>query len=234
MCKMAKLNEHVVYPNENCNWKGHDSWKQSGMRHYKKPCKDRVLLFESGGFTYEQIEREMDDDEFCDEFRYGVMLREPLSLMNSIVNFEIWFQRKFEHHSVGIPDDVEEWLKSKIAMREVPVNQLQPWAWLDNFQTRLLANAFHVPAGKITEEHLEKARSRLEKHNFTVHTLEDLPTRGEQLFAELGWKIPPFSFEEKVNKIHEEMRPFTVEEQDYLRSLNQFDYELYNGARGLE
>merc|ERR1719298_147895 len=123
--------------------------------------------------------------------------------MNSIVNFEIWFQRKFEHHSVGIPDDVEEWLKSKIAMREVPVNQLQPWAWLDNFQTRLLANAFHVPAGKITEEHLEKARSRLEKHNFTVHT-----------------------FEEKVNKIHEEMRPFTVEEQDYLRSLNQFDYEL--------
>jgi hypothetical protein len=188
-------------------------------------------MFEAGRFTYEQVEREMDDDELCDEFRYGVMLRDPLALMVSIVNFEIWEQGKFEHTFLEIPADLDMWLKSKIAMAEVPDNQLTPWAWLDNFQTRVLANAFHVPAGKITEEHLGKARAFLRDHNFTVQILEDLPTRGEALFHKLGWNVPPFAFQHKVNAKHAETRPFTDQEVEYLRGLNHFDYELYNGAR---
>jgi hypothetical protein len=234
MCQMAKKNEHVVYPNENCNWKGHDSWKQSGPRYYKKTCADRARMFEAGGFTYEQVEREMDDDELCEEFRYGVMFREPLALMKSIVNFEIWEQRHFDHTFLEVPADLDMWLKSKITMEAVPGNQLTPWSWLDNFQTRVLANAFHVPAGKITEEHLGKARAFLQNHSFTVQILEDLPTSGHELFQKLGWNVPPSAFQHKVNAKPEETRPFTDEEVEYLRGLNKFDYELYKGARGFE
>jgi hypothetical protein len=231
MCQMAKRNERVVHPEDNCNWKGHDGYGQSGEPYMRVPCAERARTFQSSGFTYGQVEREMDDNELCDEFRYGVMLREPMSLMHSLMNYEIWYHEKFEHKRPDIPPNIADWLNGKIHNQAVPESQTPGWVHLDNFQTRVLANAFDVPAGQIDSEHVERARAFLQNHGFMVHVLEDLPTRGEELFNELGWKFQPGSFHRKVNSLAREERPFLAEELEYLKDLNKYDYELYNGVR---
>jgi hypothetical protein len=245
MCKLAKINENVVRPENNCNWDGHDGWKMSGKPSVRTSCKERAQMFHESGYTYGQIEREIDDDEVCNDFRYGVMFREPLALMQSIVNFEFWYQTKKEHDGYSqpfleFPADIKKWLKGKIKEEAVPGNERVPWAWLDNFQTRFLANAFDVPVGQISKEHLARARAFLKKNDFTVQVLEDLPTQGKKLFNKLGWRWNPHALKEKHNSFAKiqrdpeqktESRAFTPEEIEYLRGLNQYDLALYNGAR---
>lgn len=234
MCQMAKRNERVVAPEENCNWKGHDGYQQSGQAYTRVSCDERAKAFHRRGFTYGQVEREMDSNEVCDEFRYGVMLREPMSLMHSLLNYEIWYTQKFAHHNLNIPPDMVDWLKGKINDQTVPGDQFAPWVHLDNFQTRVIANAFDVPAGQISDEHVEKARSFLQNNGFMVHILEDLPTQGESLFNELGWKWQAGALHRKVNQLAMEERPFMPEEKQYLKELNKYDYALYNGMRSSE
>jgi len=254
MCYLAELNEKVVSTRHNCNWEGHDGWEESGRPSVRKSCSERAKMFHKNGYTYGQIEREMDDDELCDKFRYGIMFREPLALMQSIVNYELWYQRKVGHTAYSqpfleFPDDVAKWLEGKIEAGAVPGSELAPWAWLDNFQTRLVANAFDVPVGQITEDHLARARAFLRKNKFMVQVLEDLPTQGERLFNKLGWtmgwrngilKAKKNSFQDMLRKHalnttdradRAVPRPFTAEELDYLRDLNRYDLELYNGVR---
>lgn len=275
MCNMAKLNENVVRPETNCNWEGHDGWKQSGQPSVRKSCSERAQMFHEFGYTYGQIEREISDEEVCDQFRYGIMFREPLALMQSTLNYELWFQTRGESKGRRLPEkggqgappvlapptkpppkkersiysqpflefpsDVSEWLKGKIEAEAVPGNERVPWVWLDNFQTRFLANAFDVPAGQITRDHLARARAFLQRNDFTVQVLEDLPEQGENLFKKLGWTWYKGAFKKKTHSFKKllknnpsykaEHRDFTPEEQDYLRRLNQYDVELYNGAR---
>jgi hypothetical protein len=247
MCEMAKrMEEKVVIPENNCNWIGHDRWRDSGQPSLRKSCAERAKMYHESGFTYGQIEREVDDDELCEKFRYGVMFREPLALMASIMNYELWYQTMMEHNAypdpfLHFPANLTAWLQDKIEAEAVPVNELAPSAWLDNFQTRFLANAFDVPAGQITKEHLTRAQAFLQKHNVTVHVLEDLPMTGEKLFKELGWRWNKAALKRKKMSIHTiltnnpshktEQRPFTPEETEYLRRVNKYDLELYNGAR---
>lgn len=244
MCKLAERNEeHVVRPATNCNWQGHDGWIHSGNPYVRKSCAERAQMFQEFGFTYGQIEREMDEVEICDKFRYGVMFREPLELMQSVVNFELWFQTEVEHTAyrqpfLQFPSDVTEWMKSKIDAEEVPGSERIPWTWLDNFQTRVLANAFDVPAGQINGTHLTRARAFLRKHDFMIQVLEDLPSQGQKLFDQLGWTWSEGALTSRINSLHEmhhgkamrtaEQRSFTPKEKEYLRRLNQQDVELYN------
>jgi hypothetical protein len=234
MCQMAKRNEKVVFPESNCNWRGHDGYEESGKTYSRVPCAERARTFHSRGFTYGQVEREMDTDEVCDEFRYGVMLREPMSLMHSLMNYEIWYNEKFAHQHVNIPPDMVDWLKGKIESQEVPGAEHLPWVHMDNFQTRVLANAFDVPAGKIGAEHLDRARAFLQNNGFMVQILEDLPQQGEALFNELGWKWQPGALHRKVNALEREERPFMPQEKEYLKDLNKYDFELYNAMRSSE
>lgn len=234
MCQLAKKHERVVSPDENCNWKGHDGYEESGKAYKRVPCAERAKAFHSRGFTYGQVEREMDDNEVCSDFRYGVMLREPMSLMHSLLNYEIWYTAKFDHHPMNIPSDMRSWIQGKIDDQAVPGDQHAAWVHMDNFQTRVLANAFDVPAGQINAEHLDRARTFLQNNGFMVRILEDLPTQGESLFNELGWAWEPGALHRKVNKLAMEERPFMPEEKDYLKELNKYDYELYNGMRSSE
>jgi hypothetical protein len=111
----------------------------------------------------------------------------------------------------------------------------QFWKFFDNFQTRYLANAFHIPAGKLTAEHARKAAERLEKYRFHVEILEELPVRSASLFAALGW---PASFSshihERVNDDHSDgfhRRTFSSKELDFLETVNRYDRQLYEAHR---
>eukprot|EP00971_Amphidinium_carterae_P310043 6160974-Amphidinium_carterae.1 len=81
--------EKIVRPQSNCNWKLHDGYHASGKRSiFAISCKDRAEYYAKNGYTYSQIERELwPSDECWEQFTYGVMLREPLALMKSEMNY---------------------------------------------------------------------------------------------------------------------------------------------------
>jgi len=166
----------------------------------------------------------------CDGFAYGVMLRDPLQLMTSKMNF----QDQMSRWNPGKPQwkrvpDAAKLLHPLIASKEVPHKQVV-WTHFDNYQTRVIANAFDVPAGGITEEHVAKAKSVLEKHNFVVGILEDLHgPDGEKLFSQLGWRVDSHS--KRASRVTPTSREFTASEKAFLLELNKHDIALYEDLR---
>jgi hypothetical protein len=247
MCRFARQAELIVHPDENCNWQGHDGYGDAGQVARHVPCDQRRSFFQQNGYTYGQIEREVDDQEMCEDFDYAVMLREPNALMASLWNYELWYAwkgwgaTKPEHKDpVGTLRATIEWSEkgcpgSPGGCPSNPSQNDQFWKFFDNFQTRFLANAFHVPAGQLTAEHAKKAAERLEKYRFRVELLEELPARSSSLFAALGW---PASF---ASHIHERVnddrgdgfhrRTFTTRELDFLETVNHHDRALYEAHR---
>merc|ERR1719277_1054136 len=112
------------------------------------------------------------------------------------------------------------------------LGQKPEWKGLDNFQTRLLANAFDVPAGKLTQQHADLARQRLDGFE-VVARVEDLVTRGADMFQALGWGRHLAShIRTKPNTVHNDRLDFTPQEAQWLRELNHWDIELYNQYAG--
>jgi hypothetical protein len=248
MCRFARQTEMVVHPDENCNWQGHDGYGDAGQLAKHVPCDQRRSFLQQNGYTYGQIEREVADDEMCDDFDYAVMLREPNALMASLWNYELWYAwkgwgaTKPEHNDpIGTLRATIEWSAdgcpgSPGGCPKQPSQNDQFWKFFDNFQTRFLANAFDVPAGQLTAAHAKKAAERLEKHRFHVELLEELPVRSTSLFQALGW---PSSFSthihERVNDDHSDgfqRRTLSSRDLDYLETVNHFDRALYEAHRG--
>jgi hypothetical protein len=248
MCRFARQTEMVVHPEENCNWQGHDGYGDAGQVAKRVPCDQRRALFQQNGYTYGQIEREVADDEMCDDFDYAVILREPNALMASLWNFELWYAwkgwgaTKQEHSDpVGTLRATIEWSEqgcpgSPGGCPKQKGQNDQFWKFFDNFQTRFLADAFDVPAGQLTAAHAKKAAERLTKFKFQVERLEDLPARSSSLFAALGW---PASFSshihERVNDDHSDKfqrRTFSARDLEYLETVNHYDRALYDAHGG--
>ena len=62
------------------------------------------------------------------------MLREPMSLMHSLMNYEIWYHEKFEHKRPDIPPNIADWLNGKIHNQAVRQHfalfQLKLFSWI--------------------------------------------------------------------------------------------------------
>lgn len=231
MCSLAHRVEKVVEPSKNCNWDQHDMYTQSGQPSKRLDCRTRASYFREMGFSYAQVERELAEEEMCDDFSYGVMLRDPEKLMHSLVNYEVWFTKR-EGKTVHVPGDFKFELSERIDRGDVPESEAPLWVKLDNFQVRVLANAFDVPAGQIGDDHLARAKDRLTRRGFTVGILEDLPTNGADLFEAIGW---PSDFASEMGKrfngLKQEERRFSHSEKAFLRDLNQYDFQLYEDMR---
>lgn len=222
MCSMAGLaGENVVQPNDNCNWHGHDSYLDSGHTDHAVSCEDREAFFSQNGYTWGQIERELwnndaESDLCWNKFDYGVMLRDPISLMRSMMNF---------HPDIGkgFVDDIELELK---APSETTLSQDPLWKYMDNFHIRVLASAMDVPAGQIDATHLEKAKERLAKFD-TIARLEDLGDKSAEVFVSIGWSDGMSSHVSSKSNTSGDQWDFTAEELEWLSELNKYDYELY-------
>lgn len=235
MCTLARMaGEAIVFPHRNCNYFGgkhgdgkasSDMWDNSGHRptnHRDMSCQRRHELYVRGGFSYGQIEHELWESDWCPKmFLYGTMLREPLALMQSMINF---------HPDIGkgFLDNLRHALRTRTT--EPDQGSEGSWKLFDNFQVRVLANAMDVPGGGITEEHVNKAFHKLQAFE-VVARLEDL-TPSHPMFVTLGWQKVRYMIGSQDDggpnrNHHDEGMRFTESELDWLRELNKHDYSLY-------
>jgi hypothetical protein len=162
-----------------------------------------------------------------DSFMYGIMLREPMSLVSSDLNFNHWHQ-----------DSLTAWLRSS----EVPTCDLEGpckhsghaelgWQLFDNFIIRSLTgtSGWWKPPGTINETDLETAKSRLEKMD-VILILDELSEGKAQMEASFGWRDVELMV---VNKYRKAKEPFTPGNNNYLSNLNRFDSKLYKFAQKL-
>mmetsp|Transcript_23504 Transcript_23504/g.63955 ORF Transcript_23504/g.63955 Transcript_23504/m.63955 type:complete len:351 (-) Transcript_23504:121-1173(-) len=223
MCKLANTaRESIVQPQSNCNWATHDMYGDSGKPGNGIPCQQRLAYFQAQSYSWGQIERELFPTDRCwSSFAYGVMLREPLALMRSMMNYHPDIGKRFVSS-----------LQDQIASPTAPdPTQFPLWNIMDNYAVRLLAPALEVPAGQITKQHYLKAKDTL--LNFKhIQRLEDLPSNSAELFEQLGWPEGMHSFiHQRVNGASSYMHDFTGDEAAWLKKINQYDIALYESYR---
>jgi len=227
MCQMAKVAKMLV-PQPACNWEEADGYRMSCQGGPFPTCAERAAHYKHSGWTAGAIERELYDSDICpDDFRYSVLLREPIHLIQSNLNFNY-------HFFLGPgADESMEILKAELAGKHVAgeneLGECGHWKYMDNFQVRILAGATAVPAGKLTTAHLEKARERLSKF-VAVEKLENLAdaSRRSAFFSKLGWHINLHEHSQDKVQTSSKVMLFSAEQVTKLRELNALDYELYN------
>lgn len=235
MCMMARqAGERVVKPQSNCNWAGHDRYKDIGHPERAVGCAQRKSIFLQNGFTWGQIERELWPADHCwNDFDYGIMLRQPMELVHSFLNYNLKY---FSGNGRGSMRALERRLKIHPRLRRklhIAAPQHFPeWLFLDNIVTRLLTNNLELPAGGLKPQHVVQAKDIL-KHFKVVAILEELPSASVSIFKSLGWPAHLASHvrEKKLENPKDSMR-FTPAEKRYLRWVNRWDIKLYNSYAG--
>lgn len=222
MCRMAQeAGERVVRPGGNCNWRPYDMYSRAGRKKGSDvSCERRTAYFRLHRFTYGQIERDLQETDLCwDAFSYGALLREPIDLMTSQLNFGA------KYYKGPTKAELLASLRQALSLGRFSRPGERELYNFDNLQTRLLAGAYRAPPGSLSRAHLELARARLA--NFTVLCrMEDLArnvSRGA-LLRKMGW--PDSSLH--ANAMHGAEFSFTEAEAAWLREVNSLDVELYS------
>jgi hypothetical protein len=238
MCMLAQLaGENVVEPSDSaCNWLWHDQYRDSGSDGHIT-CADRSAYMNGpeNQYTWGQVEREFSESDRCwDYFAFGIMLREPISLLESEMNYHpgCWL---FGGPCGGGPQHPRAFLatlnETLAKGREAEPNsggqnQFPQWKFFDNVQTRLLAPALEVPPGQINATHLALANRALKR--FTIVTrLEDFPKTAPRVFKQLGWNPGMVSHVGQPVNTNDHEFVFTDEEAAWLRHVNRYDVQLW-------
>ena len=215
----------------NCNWKPDDVHVKVKINKTAHPsCDERRQYYAENGITYSQLEREVHADDLCEGIQYSCLFRDPISLIQSNINFEyeLGFAANSSIRVSHMRDLVSKGLVGAANEADYRVG-LSPhigWKFMDNMQTRLLSGAIDVPPAQVTREHLEMAKRRLAKFH-VVERLENImdPVKRGRFFGKMGWNITmDDSFQSNPSKESDEL---TEEDKLWLKDLNKYDYELY-------
>jgi len=211
---------------ENCNVReGGEVCSQQSGRHL---CKNRA----QSGYSLTMIERDLEDDDFCDEALMGVIMRDPVAACLSTIRANLFdkeallkmladgqvtaYNRSADHDSGCLPN----W---------------DTYQHFDNFATRSLGGGYMAKLGQVTREHLSVAKKRLQRMDVLM-ILEELRQHMRQLPTVFGWDVSAASSGQKKNSHDSDKYDevvFTEEEETFLREINKLDYELYSFARDL-
>eukprot|EP00931_Biecheleriopsis_adriatica_P051634 TRINITY_DN29978_c0_g1_i1.p1 TRINITY_DN29978_c0_g1~~TRINITY_DN29978_c0_g1_i1.p1 ORF type:complete len:341 (+),score=63.61 TRINITY_DN29978_c0_g1_i1:114-1025(+) len=180
--------------------------------------------------SWMQIEREFDENDFCEGMLYGTAIRDPAALAESAVNF----------YKVG--EDYKECLRwppaedcaAKNAKHAMGfLNNEEPmFVYFDNFLVRILCgrDVMMLPPGAVNASHAEKAKSVLAKFDIVLR-VEDLHTEGAlTIFNEtLGW----MNLESFASHANEKWHKWamTPDELQTFKDGNKFDYEIYSSIK---
>jgi len=233
-CTLAKRYERVVQPNINCNWVSHDQAKLVNTRPHET-CKERASYFQEHNFTWGQIERELNDGNMCfDDFDYGIMIRDPIDLAESLLNFF--------HFDAHVADKLIQCVESKGQGNSCddlgPVKgrniRSPPWYFMDNYLVRILGgvDVYNLPVGKITAEHADAVSEMLKNKFRAVLLFEDLRDNSV-LDNVFHWSGLPTHEVEHVNGNAHAVK-FTEEQRRTLRRLTMPDYKVYDFFSGIK
>jgi len=255
ICNLALANNETSLYSFNCNSEndgcGLDSWVNVSEwltpRPQSKTCDQRM----ASARTFMGVERWTDAD-MCDttQLLYGTMLRDPLDRLVSNTEYAQAQVAAWTASSEEIVDlvrtnatgcvNMSGWLACAEAGHCDLIERST--AAYDNFYTRTFAgpDAFLLPAGALTSEHLERAKARLARFD-VVLLLERLDVHSVQL-STFGWKQLQLP-ESNVNDDSlvptddhldaDDTVTFTEEQMDVLWAANALDLELYAYAASL-
>lgn len=233
ICHLARDNgENVVQPSINCNWEGKDQ-RLNFMDAPSVTCAERAKFFRDAHFTFGAIERELYNGSYCpSDFDYGVMLRRPLDLFISLLDYRPELHSTYRDTLRCLSNNSCPPVRRQTETGDWVVDNL--WAYLDNFVVRLLLGpkGIKVPIGGITYYHFKKAADVLS--TFQVVTfLEDLSTRStKEMFASrLGWDSGVDSTHANSNLAPKKWA-LSQDEMDLVTNRTKWDLRLYNLFRG--
>lgn len=170
MCALAAMNgETIIRPHHNCNWNDHDQSKLKNQ-HLFTSCATRRQAFDKKGATWGQIEREIHNDDFCDGFEYGIMLRDPLDHAVSMTRFEKLSKAVITQH---------------VACLRARSCKGTGFHVFDNFMIRMMLGeaGLNIEPGGVTREHVKTVVDMIEKFD-VVTTLDNFQ---DILPSKLGW-----------------------------------------------
>lgn len=150
-------------------------------------CDGRRERVKNTGATWYGIERELweHDLECKPDFAYGTMLRNPLELMRSYINYRYDSEKKL---LLNLRSEIHNASHSPSASGKWGYGVNPETKMFDNFQVRSLSGAIDVAAGQINNTHLERAQQVLhEKFDIAIR-LEDLHDHYENFLSALGWE----------------------------------------------
>merc|ERR1711908_157573 len=131
-------------------------------------------------FSFSMLERDIDEDDFCDDALVAIMLRDPVASAKSTMQANHFDTEK-----------VKEVLTSGV-VKPLPHDGCLPewdtYQHFDNFVTRSLGGGYSAAPGKVTRAHLELAKKRLQKMQ-VVLILEELQQHLPQLNVALQWEL---------------------------------------------
>lgn len=224
MCGLAQQHEEI--PSKvrklNCNIGYDDYHYETGGSSTK--CDKRRHEMDASGATYTQIEQPLSEGNFdCSGFTQTIILRDPISRMCS------------HSHMIGDDDFGSMFsgggaalVKAAIHANETNSGWRKAWQFLDNYHVRIIADAMHVRAGEINEEHVRAAQEKLK--NFHVATLEKQEGMAKTIANAFGWPDFGPALTPKPVQVYTQCKSQmfgTEEDLVELKRLNKFDYMLY-------
>mmetsp|Transcript_5315 Transcript_5315/g.11730 ORF Transcript_5315/g.11730 Transcript_5315/m.11730 type:complete len:243 (-) Transcript_5315:6-734(-) len=224
MCKEAAKQGELGPTHFNCliTTDGCSAWKERNRVH----CNGRAGLWHTNSFT--MVERDVEDADFCPKLLTGIMFRDPVAGALSTLRNEMFHKEK-------LMQVLQNSTRSGLDAERVPHGPCLPY-WdgyehFDNFATRSLGGAYMAPPRGVTKEHFQRAKARLKSID-VVMVLEELEEHLPQLEHVLGWNTSLMTPSQPAN-VHcgKGLINFTKEEQDFLATLNKWDYKLYRVAQ---
>jgi len=185
-------------------------------------CEERMQKVRAQSVTWMQIEREFNKGDFCDGFLYGISLRDPAMLAQSLVNYN--------GIGAGYKKCLEQPAEHCAEKSKGPV-----WIYFDNFMVRVLGghDVMMLPPGSINATHEKMALDILAKFHVVVRTEDFNKNAALELFREtFGWSAPDALRKHKNSEVN--VVTFSEEELTIYKELNQHDYAIYNSVRGFE
>jgi len=237
ICQLARANNESIVAEKadgdgNCNWVQHDEEIQINASSHTS-CADRSHAFATHQWTFGMIEREVHEDDICEGFMYGTLLREPVSHALSFANYElIDVARDLEClRSGALSCDQWMFIRRPESWGNVSYPTVQSWIVFDNYQVRTLLgeDGLKIPPGQVTEQHARKVIAMLSKFDL-VSLVEELDGAMPRMLGDtLGWRntsVPHANTKMPYESIPR--KPISDQDMAYLEELNKIDRIVFD------
>eukprot|EP00930_Biecheleria_cincta_P079341 TRINITY_DN6713_c0_g1_i1.p1 TRINITY_DN6713_c0_g1~~TRINITY_DN6713_c0_g1_i1.p1 ORF type:complete len:332 (+),score=33.80 TRINITY_DN6713_c0_g1_i1:122-997(+) len=246
VCKLAEANHEILHAPSamlNCNWiyDQNHQWVRRLLPTLDevKNCSQRLEEWERTKFSWSLIERPFSHTAmFCPEsFGYGVALRDPIKLLESMLNYvdplESLFKSRDDQYEATPEQLVQCLLRNMQESCPYKLGQAENsvWMFFDNPVVRLLGGpeVMELPLGGVSSTHANKVLELLVKFDIVTIVEEMDSDASHKKFQDiLGWNVTSLAGRSRSNENSDKALLLTDAEKDIARDMNKHDYLVYN------